>query len=595
MDISNFKTETIRVGSSNVVDRIKKQYDDLPIAFQKEAIQNSWDARYPKKGPHEEQGKGWSVKIDTFNDDGMTHLVIEDFGTTGMSAKKWDAFQSLWLPDKDSIDAGGQGQGKFILMSASTDHLLIVESVSDEIAYRCRFLINDEKSKGDVLLRKFISRATPLDHKGTRVWVYNIEKKFLDSIRSSNFADYIIESWWQILGERFNKTIELFDTKISNGYNLREVESTTLLENYEIENYGRIKRLVLNFYNETIPQIFQGIRVQRANMMVCKIPFEISSKENAGRFSGYVEFDEILEKNLKEIEKTDHCGFQYKSPWSEIKALVKDEAKKFVDQHMPQKEHKVNINLKNLPKIIQKANSIINDYCPEVIGGGSFVPLITPSPKPPLYIKYLHTNKKEAEYSDIVKISCSIFNGTGEEKKINLHTELKRSTAKIFESDYRLKISKGGQQVIRFSEIKMDKHNLDKGKYTFRVTIQEGHHDGDSKSTSFYLETKRDSVKKGFIKSLSYYQSDEPVRNKAIKDGAISVNLGHNDFGSVYSEFENNPNTLNKHVGFYMVKICLDEALNEFLKVKIRGSQDPDDIIEEIREMRDKMYYDIYV
>jgi len=46
---------------------------------------------------------------------------------------------------KEHLDAGGQGQGKFVLMKASNDHTLIMESISDEIFYKCKYLKDDKK------------------------------------------------------------------------------------------------------------------------------------------------------------------------------------------------------------------------------------------------------------------------------------------------------------------------------------------------------------------------------------------------------------------------------------------------------------------
>ena len=45
-----------------------------------------------------------------------------------------------------------------------------------------------------------------------------------------------------------------------------------------------------------------------------------------------------------------------------------------------------------------------------------------------------------------------------------------------------------------------------------------------------------------------------------------------------------------------MIKICLDEAINELLKIKMDNpDQDIDKVVREISELRDKMYYDVYI
>ena len=91
---ADVQVEQIGVDLSKVVDRVSKQYDDPEIAFQKEAIQNSWDVRKDKK-----TGKDWVVKIDEYVDDNnFSHIVIEDYGTIGMDQERWDGFSSLWKP-----------------------------------------------------------------------------------------------------------------------------------------------------------------------------------------------------------------------------------------------------------------------------------------------------------------------------------------------------------------------------------------------------------------------------------------------------------------------------------------------------------------
>jgi len=590
-------TEIIGADLSQVVDRITRQYSNFPVAFQKEAIQNSWDAREDKK-----EGKGWLVKIYTHEEVDKIHLIIEDFGTTGMNDKKWEAFQSLWKPEKEHLDAGGQGQGKFVLMGASEKHTLIVESSSKEIPYKCKLLINERKSKDEIQysISDFIPNTKQLDHRGTKICVYDVRKDFLKSIKSDDFIASIVESWWQILGFQFNAKIQIFDQNISLPDLPQILEENILLENYKLNNFGRIKRLVLYFYKNPIPEIFQGIRVQRANMMITKVQFEVYNKEYQGRFSGYTEFDnkseENLEESLKDIEKTDHCGFLYESPWKEIKALIKEEAEKFVTKIVPTKAEQKVINIKNLSQIIQKANQIINDYCPEVLGGGTFIPPIEPKEKPLLRIKYLSINKKEVKYGEVIKPSCAIVNESIENKKISLCIELKRQGVRISEEEYRFKIMKNEQKSIRLSRIELDEQKFQKGKYILRVTIKEEQHDVDTKSTSFYLEVKREPFKKGFIKKVDFSQSDEPIRYFVVGPGIIKINLGHKDFINIYENFKFKPNIQNQQVGFYIIKICLEEAINELFKMKLRDNKnsDIDDLIQEVYLIRDNMYYDIY-
>ena len=440
LEINSIATERIDWDETQVVDRIVRQYENYPKAFQKEAIQNAWDARLDKKN-----GEGWKVEIYLRKEsNGKIHLAIEDFRTTGMNDERLSAFLSLWKPHKEHLDAGGQGQGKFVLMRASREEVLIVESIDEKNSYKCKLLQRGRKSREDISLdlRDLIPQIKPLNHQGTRIWVYDVKKEFLEKVRSAEFADFILESWWQILGTRFNAKIILFAKEIKLPKIPTPKEEVILFENKQLENFGRIKRLVLTFHEKPIPEIFQGIRVQRANMMITRVAFDVYDKEYRNRFSGYIEFDKDLEKLLKDIEKTDHCGFLYESPWKEIKELLRKEGQKFVEKIIPSKEKKRNINI-SFSEIVQKANQIINDYCPELLGGGTLVPPIKPRPRPPLRIKYLSISKKEVKYGETIKPYCSIFNETSEDKKILVLVELKRSGIKISGEIYKLRIAAG--------------------------------------------------------------------------------------------------------------------------------------------------------
>ena len=594
---NQIETEIIGADLSQVVDRVTRQYSNFLTAFQKEAIQNSWDAREDRSG-----GKDWLIKIYPLGGDGETHLIIEDFGTEGMNEERWEAFQSLWRPKKEHLDAGGQGQGKFVLMGGSNIHTLIVESSSDEINYKCKLLINERKSKDDIkyTIRDFIPDAQLLTHKGTKIWVYDVDKDFLKITKSEDFKSSIIESWWQILGPRFNVGIQLFDQKVSLPPLPQIIEENTLLEGFNLDNFGRIKRLVLSFYEKPIPEILQGIRVQRANMMILKLPFEVYDKDYQGRFSGYIEFDDksnnSLEDQLKDIEKTDHCGFLFESPWKEIKILIKDEAEKFVAKIVPTKKEGKPVNIKNLSQIIQKANQIINDYCPEIIGEGTVVPPIVRKQKLPLRIASLYMNKREVKFGDVVQAMCKIVNDNQRDEKVSLCVELKRLGVRVSQEEYKFKIKAGEPKSIRLSRLELNEDLFEKGKYTFRVTIKENSHDIDSKSTSFYLEIKREPAKRGFIKRLEFHNLETPTRYSILGPGLIKVNFGHKDFVNTYENFESKPNILNRQVGFYIIKICLDEAVNELLRMKLKDSQAPDidDLIQEMNDLRDNMYYEIY-
>lgn len=589
-------TEQIGADLSEVVDKIRRQYSDPFNAFQKEAIQNSWDAREDRR-----EGSGWLVNIDTFQDkEENEHVIVEDSGTNGMNEEGWEAFQSLWKPSKKHEDAGGQGQGKFVLMSASATNAIIVESSSKDVPYGCKFLQNDQKSKSNYKIQDFIPEAQQLKHIGTRVWIYNARKDFLEAMKSPQFVEAIQESWWQLLlGDRFGAEMQLMGKKLNHPALPSPNEEKIILEAYPLRGLGRIKRLTLRFYENPIPEIFQGIRVQRANMMVTKIPFDVPDEKYLSKFSGYIEFDRDLEENLKEVETTDHCGFVWHaSPWKEIKEIVQKEAQKFVSEIAPALREKPEIKVENLSQIIKKANQIINDYYPDLAGTGTPIIQIPRKQKEPFRIGYVTVNKREAKYGDTIKPRCSIVNETDKDRRFELFVEIRAQNLKtpIREEKFRTNITNKTHKIIRIADIDLNK-DFPRGKYTLRVTLKELDKDLDTKATSFYLETKREVVKDGFIKDIRPWQNeDDPVRSKLVSGGIIEINLGHKDFSNIYENFKDSPRILNKQMGFYILKICLDEAVGEILKANLNdpGKTDFDNVTREIHDTKDRMYHDIY-
>jgi hypothetical protein len=174
--------------------------------------------------------------------------------------------------------------------------------------------------------------------------------------------------------------------------------------------------------------------------------------------------------------------------------------------------------------------------------------------------------------------------------------ELKREGKRLVKEEYKFKIGAKEQKPMRLSEMELNEENYPKGKYTIRATIEENRHDIDTKATSFYLEVKREPVKEGFVKHMEFFDSNEPVRNKPINKGVIEVNLAHKDFLNIYESFGKMKKQQNEQVGFYVIKICLDEAINELCKLKLKNAseQELDDLIKEISRLKDRMYYEIY-
>src|SRR3990172_6759748 len=106
-------------------------FKGVPHGVQKDAIQNSWDARKDKK-----KGRGWSLRIEVgHSKSGRVFLCITDRGTTGLTGRvlkpeelqedlpaveRWGRFENVAFTKDPSEGAlGSRGRGKFIFVGAS--------------------------------------------------------------------------------------------------------------------------------------------------------------------------------------------------------------------------------------------------------------------------------------------------------------------------------------------------------------------------------------------------------------------------------------------------------------------------------------------
>ncbi len=154
------KKRQVNLGQTD--ENIADQYDNPCEGLQKDAGQNSWDARATKRG------KGWKLEFRYIPE--LNSLIIEDFGTLGMNAKRWKEYQSLWDTTKaEEAALGARGQGKFLFHYFSKNKLVLTESIDEEGHHRFSFGTSEEYDDESKKLEDFIPNMKRLDHQGTRI------------------------------------------------------------------------------------------------------------------------------------------------------------------------------------------------------------------------------------------------------------------------------------------------------------------------------------------------------------------------------------------------------------------------------------------
>lgn len=297
------KKRPVNLGRSD--ENIADQYLNIFEGLQKDAGQNSWDARLTKKG------KDWKLLFRYLKEHNT--LIIEDFGTSGMDEKKWIAYQSLWDTTKiEDESLGSRGQGKFLFHYFSSNKLVLTESIDRDRKYRFSFGTPGEYEDEDKNLKEFFPSANTLDHQGTRIRICNVKKDFLRELLDvTQFMKYIAATWWEIIinwNAIFVVDLDGVDRAVKVP-DMPKINKGIHLQNIKIKDMGMIRNLVIRFCHDEVPEEFRGIAIQRGGMAILRIPIQ-AEESLKNKIYGYCNFDDALESELKKLNFLIILAFQ---------------------------------------------------------------------------------------------------------------------------------------------------------------------------------------------------------------------------------------------------------------------------------------------
>jgi hypothetical protein len=359
----------------NWEQQVQKTVDDyLPFApidhaVQKDAIQNCWDARTSRRG------RGWGCEIALITDqDGRRVVAITDTGTTGLTGRvltpaeyytdmpeeeRWARFESLAFTHhagEESGALGARGQGKFIFVGASKSKQIVYDSLRPDGTYRlgARAVLqtrspvshwDDEEALER--LGEFHADLWPLQEVGTRVIINDPVDEVVESMVGGRMVQNIADTWWPIIS-KFGADIRVVtstpagnqDTRVEvpDDLLLPTIDSSDakvwLVENASLDFSGqryRIKRLhVVHRPNFAVRQEIQGVALIRGGMVVQRLPMRFVPPRVANAITGYVEFDEELDQEMKRAEHPTHYTFDMRRGIGyRVKQWVEDELAKF--------------------------------------------------------------------------------------------------------------------------------------------------------------------------------------------------------------------------------------------------------------------------
>lgn len=340
-------------------------------AFQKDVIQNSWDAREDKK-----HGHGWSCSIllnsKIFN--GKRGIVISDAGTKGLTGRiptsqnnllqilkdgqfsdRLAFFLSSQWSEHEEGEGGSRGRGKMLLLAASEDCEFYFDSLRFD-DHRCifgRVFLDENKEikinfevgeSGKNELKKILPFQKPLAQPGTRIFIPNPRADLEKGFRKNAVAKYVMRTWWEIL-EKYNAQISIgVDDAIEKVNQCEWLPPSRIVEKENLKEYPpipiqnnlKIKRITLGFLKgKNIPDNYKGIHLQRAGMIIESVKLYDLVQENWNdKIYGIVEFEPELEEEMKNHEGVEHYNFFWThNPPRFVRQILKQKVLEFAREH----------------------------------------------------------------------------------------------------------------------------------------------------------------------------------------------------------------------------------------------------------------------
>jgi hypothetical protein len=528
MSISTiFKEESTRqrvvnwIGlAQNIVDEYKY---GVPHGVQKDALQNGWDA-ISGSMTKSFVGSNWSFKFElTTLPNGEKVLIMTDSGTTGLTGKmtskdeygveslpqseKWARWESLAFKKTNKNDLGARGQGKMVFIMASKEYSIFYDSLREDGTYRyggtiatdrdCKVFHHDEE-EGRTKLKEHLG-LEPISATGTRVIIINPTDELVATIESGDFLTFIEETWWPIILKyeakitlKYNgiekvaqvpefypiqdnvKDTDLFKTWITDGKKIK----------YDGQEY-RIKHIRLAYDGNNIkPEIHQGVGCFRGGMKIPTLDF--MTLQLRPYVYGYVEFDEDLDAELREIEEPNHYNFSNKGAWRVARLAIEEEMEAFGNKklglgvNVKAAEAQKRSDAESAALILLRMLTRGWSFPGHSAGRNPLPPGGQPQEIKEIGLK-LHnfefpneTNIAKLEYDQAIEgFECEAFNNTVDDLKINFRLIVLSGERIIEELENANNVLKGNQRVTYGPyDLKITQTTFpDKGEYKLKLIL----------------------------------------------------------------------------------------------------------------------------
>jgi hypothetical protein len=356
----------------NICNNIADSYPLGPVhGFQKDVIQNALDAKVGR-GPVQ-------LRIEHLITDCGEFLVATDSHTCGLTGPyvspeqydedlpedyHWARFEGFAFTKHDPDALGARGQGKFILMHASSEYLMYYDTLRGDGIYRfggtqalrtgCPILPRDpfadpwEGSRGVGELWERC-RLLPLECPGSRVIVARPRPEHVDALRSGELASYVSETWFRALEKRqlvVTLAVDGEETTVGleSPYPLPtedrgDTKVWTLGRDYDDDQVSlsdgssyRVKKFEIVRLAEPVDEDLRGVAIVQNGMKIesremTSVPLAI-----ADCIVGFIEFDTPLDRELRKSENQNpnHYSLHWRSRVPRaIKAYMEKQMEEF--------------------------------------------------------------------------------------------------------------------------------------------------------------------------------------------------------------------------------------------------------------------------
>ena len=589
------------VNLGKTAQNIAEQYDNLCEGLQKDAGQNSWDARLTTKG------KDWKLVFRYIPQ--LNSLIIEDFCTTGMPDEKWVAYQSLWDTTKaEEPTLGARGQGKFLFHYFANQEFVLTESIDEEGKYRFSSGTSKEYDDETKKLQDFVPNAQQLDHQGTRIWIMDVQEELKEELLDYKaFMDYIAATWWEIIRDydaTFTVNFDGTERQVALA-KLPAVKKERKITNEKVGNLGKVKNLELYYCEDEVPELFRGVAVQRGGMTILRLPV-IAEESIKNRIYGYCNFDKDLESELKKVEFPNHFGFRNKRAWNHTKEYIRRKSDGFVQEISPVKKKEITLPQDLIARAVRIVNDLVREYAPELAGDvpgpGGKKPNNGNGKKrevPPVRIDTFRGNARKLEYDESLITECELVNDTLDEVQITLQIQITHEEGDLkFNSKYTIKLDDNARRRIDIPLVDFQE-GIDKpGEYKATAVLANGAGiEPHRRSFTFYLHEEPPPPRgRVFLSAMALtYGKGTPLERRkhlpVTEKGLLRIIYDHPDFIHV-RELAGSKKARTHEIFLYSIKCGVDEAIQKLLEFRYNDGQLDIDEIRVIKGKCDAMYYD---